>query len=163
MNIYKQIKHTFRRIKRIIEFIPTLWNGYDFDYSSSIDLFAYQLERTAKMLNSKNAYGMDSKNTAKRCMMVCKLMKKVYDDDYALEYMGVMEKTYGKSEIIFTELPNKYYKFDGFKWENAVSKQHNDEINDIRRKLSSLAEAKQKRAEILLWKLVAHNIRNFWD
>ena len=91
------IKQFFRRIKRLIEFTPIIWNSYDWDYHYAIDLFIFQLERIAKSLESPNSLGVDSKQRAMRIRTAVKLMKKVYDDDYEMEYFDVMEKKYGKN------------------------------------------------------------------
>jgi hypothetical protein len=47
--------------------------------------------------------------------------------------------------------------------EKAVDDKHNNEINEVSRELMKWSNEKQKRAEVLLWKLVAHNIKYFWD
>ena len=50
------IKRKYRQIKRIFEFFPLIWNGADFDYRYAIDLFTYQLSRTADYLEKKNRH-----------------------------------------------------------------------------------------------------------
>jgi len=37
----KRIKQFIRRVKRTRDFLPMIWNGYDFDYRYAIDLFQY--------------------------------------------------------------------------------------------------------------------------
>ena len=42
-----RVKRFFRKLKRVWDFIPIIWKGDDYDYQYSIDLFKYQLDRTA--------------------------------------------------------------------------------------------------------------------
>ena len=50
-----KIKRLIYRLKRLIEFITVIWRGYDWDYGSSIDIYKYQLTRTAEYLESDKA------------------------------------------------------------------------------------------------------------
>ena len=160
--MYK-IKLFFEKIKRVIDFLPIIWKGYDFDYRYSIDLFEYQLSRTAKFLESDDAYSVESKQNAERLKMIIRLMKKVYDEDYVFEGVDQLTKEYGTMELEWEPCDNKTYQLKGFRWEKAVDDAHNESINLIYSKLIKQGQAKHERAHELLWKLVAHNIRKFWD
>jgi hypothetical protein len=126
-------------------------------------MFQYSLERLANKLDSNSAYGTDAKSKASRCKMIAKLMERVNGDYYALKYAEVLENMYGKCEMVTKDLGDGRYELVGWKWEKAVNDKHNDAINDLSRELMIWCEEKQKRADILLWKLVAHNIKYFWD
>lgn len=161
--IWIEIKWFFRQLSRSLAYFKHSWGGYDWDYSYSIGMFQYSLERLADRLNSDAAYSTDAKNRASRCMMIAKLMKRVNGDYYAMKYVEVLENMYGKCEMVTKDLGDGRYELVGWKWEKAVNDKHNDAINDLSRELMKWGEEKQKRAEILLWKLVAHNIKYFWD
>jgi hypothetical protein len=126
-------------------------------------MFQYSLERLANKLDSNSAYGTDAKSRASRCRMIAKLMERVNGDYYAMKYAEVLENMYGKCEMVTKDLGDGRYELVGWKWEKAVNDKHNDAINDLSRELMIWCEEKQKRAEILLWKLVEHNIKYFWD
>jgi hypothetical protein len=126
-------------------------------------MFQYSLERLADKLDSNSAYGTNAKSRASRCRMIAKLMERVNGEYYALKYAEVLENMYGKCEMVTKDLGDGRYELVGWKWEKAVNDKHNDAINDLSRELMIWGEEKQKRAEILLWKLVAHNIKYFWD
>jgi hypothetical protein len=95
--------------------------------------------------------------------MIAKLMKLVNEDYYALKYNDILERMYGKCEMVTKKLDNDSYELVDWRWEKAVDNKHNNEINEVSRELMKWSNEKQKRAEILLWKLVAHNIKYFWD
>ena len=44
-NLTYPIRRKYQQIKRVIDFLPIIWNGFDFDYTYSIQLFKKQLER----------------------------------------------------------------------------------------------------------------------
>ena len=154
-------KRKYQQIKRTIEFLPLIWNSYDFDYQYSIDLFKKQLERTANHLESNRAYGMDAKNRASRIRTAIRLMDKVYEEEYSHEYIDKLEQLYGKNVLEWNTISvgQKRYelKYEYEKWDNK------DEINEMRRKLFKESNEKQKRAHKLLWDFIEHNIQYWWD
>ena len=50
----KKIGYLFRRkysqIKRVLDFLPLIWKGYDWDYHYAVELFQHQLKRMANFL-----------------------------------------------------------------------------------------------------------------
>ena len=161
-------KRKYRQIQRVIDFLPLIWKGYDFDYQYSIDLFKKQLERTADFLDSDRSYSLDAKQRASRIRTAIRLMDKVYEEEYAHEYMDTIEKLYGKTVYDFLEV--KSYKPNGepsyrmtHKNELAVDDKHQKEIDEVRHQMFLLSNEKQKRAHKLLWRFIEHNIQHWWD
>lgn len=160
--MWDNIKWFFRRVKRTLEFLPHIWEGYDFDHRYAIDLFVYQLERTSKFMKSDRAVGMNAKIDAQKIDIAVKLLKKVYNDDYALEYQDQLKELYGENVLDFnfkeSDKPGfseLFWEFE--KWDNAK------EVKEKERELFHKSHEKQKRAEELVWKYIAHNIRRWWD
>ena len=75
MKILKDIKWFYNQVKRSFAYAKHAWGGYDWDYSYSVGMFQYSLERLANKLDSNAAYGTDAKNRASRCRMIARLMK----------------------------------------------------------------------------------------
>ena len=166
------MKYFFRRkweqIKRVMDFLPIIWKGYDFDYRYSIELFQHQLKRQAEFLESDKAMTITAKDEAKRIRTAIKLLNKVYDGDYEEEYIDKIEKLYGKTHFKF--IPSDYITEDGANtyelksWnENAVDEKHQEEIDELRREMMLLSREKQEKAHKILWNFIEHNIRNWWD
>lgn len=86
MKIYRNITWFFRRLRRVWDFIPIIWKGYDFDYCHAIELFRYQLERTADLLESDKAYRIDSKLQAQKIRTAIRLIDKVYGEEYMEDF-----------------------------------------------------------------------------
>ena len=154
-------KRKYRQIQRVIDFLPLIWNGFDFDYQYSIDLFKKQLERTANFLDSDRSYSMDAKQRGSRIRTAIRLMEKVYDEDYSHEYVKKLEQLYGKDVLDWNTISvgqERYeLKYQYEKWDNR------DEIDEMKIKLFKEANEKQKRAHKLLWNFIEHNIQHWWD
>lgn len=162
------IKRKWNQIKRVFDFLPIIWNSYDFDYRYSIDIFKKSLERQADYMESNNSHTLNSKQTASRIRTAIKLMEKVYEDEYSTAYLDDLQEMYGKSFFNFKptdqvdENGDPYYTIE-ITYENAKDDNHNKEINEMSNKMMLKANDKQKRAHKLLWDFIEHNIQNFWD
>ena len=106
MKIWSDIKWFFKQLNRSLAYFKHSWGGYDWDYSYSIKMFQYSLERLANKLDSNSAYGTNAKSRASRCRMITKLMERVNGDYYAMRYAEVLENMYGKCELISNETGN---------------------------------------------------------
>ena len=163
------IRRKIRQIKRVIDFLPLIWNGFDFDYRYALDLFKKQLERMADHMESEKAVTVSATHTASRIRTAIRLMDKVYDEEYGMEYMEQIERLYGKthydwveSEEVSDKTGEPYYNLV-IRNEGAVDEQHQKEIDEVAKQMATLSREKQKRAHKLLWEFVEHNIRHWWD
>ena len=162
-------KRKYRQIKRVIDFFPLIWNGFDFDYRYALELFKKQLERQAKFMESDRAMTLNAKTNAQKIRTAIRLMDKVYDEEYGMEYMDTIEKLYGKTWMDFVNL-EEVSKHTGeelyelkLRNENAVDEQHQKEIDEVRKQMMLHSIDKQKRAHKLLWDFIEHNIQSWWD
>ena len=157
------MKTILRKCRRLLRYIPVLWNSNDWDYSYAVDLFTMKLEDLADFLESSKAYGSSSRSDASRIRTVVKLLKKVYEDDYLYEFISKFEQLYGEGSLDIKFIQNKQnpeykkmvYKFE--EYENAR------ELLEAKRDLFKKACHRQKRAHKLAWDLVEHNIQRWWD
>ena len=161
-------KKKYKQIERVIDFLPLIWKGYDWDYHYAIELFQHQLKRTANHIGSDKAYTLENKQTASRIKTAIELMDKVYNEEYGMEYFNTIEKKYGKSNFDFVETGDfddkgdPYYTME-LRYENDYTEEELQLISDERTALQLECRAKQKHAHKLLWKFVEHNIQNWWD
>jgi hypothetical protein len=161
--ITSNISWFFRRIKRFIDFLPIVWNGYDFDYRHALDLFHYQLKRTADFMDSDRAYSVSAKQDARRLRMILDLMKKVYDEEYRMQHFDQMEKIWGGYDWEWEDNGNGTLTYSGTKWKFADTPEKQKEADLMFSNLTKEAEDKHQRAKKLLWKLVEHNLEHMWD
>ena len=80
-------KRKIKQIQRVLDFLPMIWRGNDWDYLYSLDLFQKQLERTATYLESDNAVTQNAKIHAQKIITALRLMDIVYDDTYITEFL----------------------------------------------------------------------------
>ena len=163
----KDIKYFFKRkyqqVERVIDFLPIIWKGYDFDYMYSLELFKKQLERQAKLFESDKLNSDRSKQNALRIKTAIQLMDKVYNEDYGVEWADTLEKKYGKDVLDWEPEDMSDGTGSSFiiqkyeKWDNA------EEIKTVKTALIKKSIKKQKRAHKLLWDFIEHNIQYWWD
>lgn len=168
MDMRYWFKRKYRQIERTLSFLPLIWKGYDWDYRYAIDLFQHQLKRTEKSIR-ENGNHVGNHNTASRIRTAIRLMDKVYDEEYGMEYMDTIEKLYGKTHYDFVNLGEvskrtgeELYELK-LRNENAVDEQHQKEIDKVRKQMRLHSIDKQKRAHKLLWDFIEHNIQRWWD
>ena len=157
------VKRKIRQIKRVIDFFPLIWNGFDFDYRYALDLFKKQLERQAKHMESDRAMTLSAKTNAQKIRTAIRLMDKVYDEEYASEYMTQIDKLYGTTHYDFVDEDGEELYTMKLWNENAVDEEHQNEINEIRKQMAIHSKEKQNRAHKLLWDYIEHNIQRWWD
>jgi len=160
------IKRKYQQIRNILRWIPVLWNQFDFDYNYALDVFKFKLLNIADLLDSDKSHCVGAKDRANRIRMVVRLMDKVYNEDYGIEYQTKLEEIYGKDAFEWNFIDTN----DGtgssrlkYSYELTESKSKIKEIDKVKQKLFEESRAKQERAHKLLWKLVEHNIRGWWD
>ena len=154
-------KRKYRQIKRVIDFLPLIWNGFDFDYTYALQLFKKQLERLADELESERAITYRAKIKAQKIRTAIRFMEKVYNDEYNFEYQNKIKELYGEDALDWefedTDMGSTHLKYKYENWDNA------DEIIKMERKLYEESLEKQKRAHKLLWDFIEHNIQGWWD
>ena len=146
-----------------MDFLPMIWKGYDYDYRYAIELFQYQLERTADFMESDRALTVDADIRARRIRTAVELLQKVYDEEYGCEYQDKLKEMYGENVLDWSFEDtgdgdgSSYLRYRYEMWDNA------EEVQRMMNKLFLESQAKQERAEKLVWKFISHNIRYWWD
>ena len=153
-------KSFFLKIKRLIKFTPIIWNSYDWDYVYSVDLFKFQLLRMADYMEKHDHLENNTYN-ARRIRTVCKLMDKVYNEEYIDQAHDKLELLYGEEAFRLEPIPTGNGEDI---WRMAYKSYPNaKDIKETSRRLYQESLEKQNKAHRLLWKLIEHNIRGWWD
>lgn len=159
-------KRKYRQIKNVINWIPVVWNQFDFDYRYSLEVFKHQLSKQAKFMDDKPV-GFGAKYRAEKIRMVIRLMDKVYDEEYACEYQDKLKEKYGEGvdDIRFIDIPDKP-EYSELKCAYEVDEKwihQREQIEKDKKKWFKESHEKQERAHKLLWKLIEFYIRGWWD
>ena len=156
-------KRKYRQIKNVFRWLPIIWKQYDFDYRYSIEVFKFQLQKQAEFLESDRTLTLCAKDKAKRIRTILKLMDKVYEEDYAMEYFDILKEMYGDNVLDWwfedtgDRYGSSYLRYVYEKWDNA------EEVDAKKNELVKASREKQKKAERILWAYIQHNIRHWWD
>jgi len=162
------IKRKIWQIKNVFRWLPIIWKQYDFDYNYSLEVFKFQLQKQAEFLESDRAVTLCAKDKAKRIRTVIKLMEKVYEDDYSMEYVDKLKELYGKDvlEVSFVETGDTTFNDFSGKTEKLFSMRYKyetwdnvDEIKKVKEQLIKGSHDKQMRAHKILWSLIVKDIR----
>jgi hypothetical protein len=119
-----------------------------------------QLERQAKFFESDKSYSARSKQDASRIRTAIRLMDRVYNDEYELEWVDKLKEEYG-SDILDFKFENTG-RGDG----TSYLKYKYEDLNmrsKMKKELIKESREKQKRAHKLLWDFIEHNIQYWWD
>jgi len=166
------VKRKIWQIKNVFRWLPIIWKQYDFDYNYSLEVFKFQLQKQAEFLESDRAVTLCAKDKAKRIRTVIKLMDKVYEDDYSMEYVDKLKELYGKDvlEVSFVETDDTTFNDFSGKTEKLFSMRYKyetwdnvDEIKKVKEQLIKGSHDKQMRAHKILWSLIEKDIRDWWD
>lgn len=157
-------KRKYRQIKRVFDFLPIIWKGYDWDYRYAIELFQHQLKRTADEIE-KNGYHANKETTVNRIRTAVELIEKVYDEEYRFEYATKIEEKYGPSKTDFIELEERGETYTELVevFEQDYTDTELSLIAEEKNAMMHDSDAKHRRAHKILWKYIEHNIQTWWD
>lgn len=157
------IKRKVWQIRNLFRWFPIIWNQYDFDYHYCLEVFKFQLQKTAERLESEDAVTQSAKHRASQIRTAIRLMEKVYDEGYSLEYFDKIEERFGEEATDF------YFEDTGHGDGSSYLKRNSDllpnakEIEEFREKEREKSLAKQEKAERILWLYIKNNIEGWWD
>jgi hypothetical protein len=160
------IKRLSRKIRRLVRYLPVIWNSEDWDSGFATELFRMKLEDMAVFFEGNDGvFSAKAAYNARRIRRILRLFDWVYNDEYITEFHMEMEALWGSgiNELSTTNITTKSGQIRrsvGFvwqEWDNA------DEVQKSYGELSGKYNEKRKRAHKLLWKLIEENIEYWWD
>jgi hypothetical protein len=175
---YKYLWRDFKcGVKNLWYWLPIIWKDRNWDHQYIFDILSHKLKAQSKYIGD-----MDTHTRAKRdaeVMMTCvRLIEKVQDEFYSMEYME-----YEKTKHWFEDVPDSpgYSSWqsrqleenfdDYFKKYPLIHKRvlngegwlKIDDFTDKHRIASNIARINHKRAKKLLFKIMEENIEGWWD
>lgn len=150
------------RVKRLLEFVPVIWNSYDWDHSYATKLFAYQLQRMVNHLEKHKSH-VEWQNDVSRIKTALELLERVETDYYLYATVEKVEKKYGPSKLDFIEVSGEGH----YSLERTFEKNYSEEeLNTIEAEHDRAVQEGthlQNKAKRVLWKFIEHNIENWWS
>jgi hypothetical protein len=145
--MYYTIKDYYRKICRIINYIPVLWKIYDFDHSSALEVFRHQLSRIYVSMEN----GHEDPKSLKVKLRKLKTLIEVCDrlnNDFEEDAWDIYLKKYPDRFTNFTE---------------AISKPQPPEYKRDLKNLIHYEKVRKAMYKRLFIKIFERNFESFWD
>ena len=171
-------KYFKQGVKNIWYWFPIIWKDRHWDSHYIFEILKHKLKAQAKYIGDNDRHTR-AQQDARRMRLCIKLMQKIQDDNYAMEYMD-----YHKDRIWFTDCEDRpdsslmnseqvWEKFDDyFKKYPLIYKRVLNGEGPIKREgreddkqiiAMNIAYINQDRAHKLLFKIMEENILGWWD
>jgi hypothetical protein len=157
-------------VKNLIRWFPTIWKDRDWDDSFIFNLLIKKLEFQSKYIGDKDRHTRAKRDS--EIMRTCvKLLKKVRDEDYGIEYMDYQKIEHefvdsdkpGFLEVKTTELSENFDEFFK-KYPKVYNKILKENPDSPKHRIAFLMGVENhKRAKRILFKLMENYIEYWWD
>jgi hypothetical protein len=173
-------KYFKQGVKNLWYWFPIIWKDRNWDSHYIFDMLRHKLTAQANYIGRRD-FHTRAQLDAKRMRLCVKLIKKVQEEDYTMEYMD-----YHKDRVWFTDCEDRpgsslynseevWEKYDEYfakyplvykrvlKGEGVFTLNGRDE-SDMKRVIAmNIAHLNHDRARKLLFKIMEENIESWWD
>ena len=173
-------KYFIQGVKNIIYWFPIIWKDRNWDGHYIFEILQHKLKAQANYIGRRD-FHTRAQLDAKRMRLCVKLIKKVQEEDYTMEYMdyakdrvwftpyddGTGNSLYNSEEVwekydeYFKKYPLMYKKV--LKGEGVFTLNGRDEADMKRLIAMNIAHLNHDRARKLLFKIMEENIEGWWD
>jgi hypothetical protein len=174
---YKYFK---QGVKNIWYWFPVIWKDRDWDGHYIFEILQHKLTAQANYIGRRD-FHTRAQQDARRMRLCVKLIKKVQEEDYTMEYMD-----YHKDRVWFTDVEDRpgnslynseevWEKYDDYfakyplvykkvlKGEGVFTLDGKNEADMKRVIAMNIAHLNHDRARKLLFKIMEENIEGWWD
>lgn len=147
----KKIKHFFYRVKRLLDWLPVIWNDCDFDYAFLLEILQFKLRKMYEWFNSDKPNVESAPVTAKEIKKVLACLDRYFNETYRkVEYAEFDVKhdlsnddDFWTWQVKFQALPESAKQ----EWRNLGIQAETDMHNDL----------------MQVFDLLKQNIEGWWD
>jgi len=183
-----KVKGFFTSVGNLIKWFPVIWKDRDWDDHYIFEVFKFKLEKQAKYIKEKG-FHTNSDLDAKRMMLCVKLMEKVQEEFYVMEYMDYEDKDfffvptgddiedvlggYYMETLLKKENLNDFFKKYPLVYKKIVTdkKYHifkidNEDLTsyEVKSRIAlNIGRYNHERARKLLFKILSENIESWWN
>jgi hypothetical protein len=173
-------KYFKQGIKNIWYWFPVIWKDRDWDGHYIFEILQHKLTTQANYIGRRD-FHTRAQQDARRMRLCVKLIKKVQEEDYTMEYMD-----YHKDRVWFTDVEDRpgnslynseevWEKYDDYfakyplvykkvlKGEGVFTLDGRNEADMKRVIAMNIAHLNHDRARKLLFKIMEENIEGWWD
>jgi len=190
--IWKYFRNPVRNfstsVGNLIKWFPVIWKDRDWDDHYIFEVFKFKLEKQAKYIKEKG-FHTNSDLDAKRMMLCVKLMEKVQEEFYVMEYMDYEDKDflfvptgddieddlggYYMETCLKKENLNDFFKKYPLVYKKIITnkkyhifKIENDDLTsyEVKSRIAlNIGRYNHERARKLLFKVLSENIESWWN
>ena len=183
-----KVKGFFTSVGNLIKWFPVIWKDRDWDDHYIFEVFKFKLEKQAKYIKEKG-FHTNSDLDAKRMMLCVKLMEKIQEDFYIMEYMDYEDKDfffvptgegiedgdggYYMETRLKKENLNDFFKIHPLVYKKIVTdkkyhifKMDNEDLTsyEVKSRIAlNIGRYNHERARKLLFKILSENIEKWWN
>ena len=183
-----KVKGFFTSVGNLIKWFPVIWKDRDWDDQYIFEVFKFKLEKQAKYIKEKG-FHTNSDLDAKRMMLCVKLMEKIQEDFYIMEYMDYEDKDfffvptgegiedgdggYYMETRLKKENLNDFFKIHPLVYKKIVTdkkyhifKMDNEDLTsyEVKSRIAlNIGRYNHERARKLLFKILSENIERWWN
>jgi len=178
-NLGWRFREFSRSIKNLIRWFPVIWKDRDWDDHFIWEILKFKLKNQAKYIGDRDIH-TSAKYDAQRMMLCVRLIDKIQEEYYSMEYMDYHESNYNwldiddkpdYKELEIVEVSERYDEY--FNQHKAAvrkvlaNKEHQIfklTEDDYKGRLAmNLSHYNEKRAQDILFRLLNRDIRGWWD
>jgi len=183
-----KVRGFFTSVGNLIKWFPIIWKDRDWDDHYIFEVFKFKLEKQAKYIKEKG-FHTNSDLDAKRMMLCVKLMEKVQEEFYVMEYMDYEDKDFFfvPTGDDIEDVLGGYYMETRLKKENLndffkkyplvykkiitdkkyhIFKIDNEDLTsyEVKSRIAlNIGRYNHERARKLLFKVLSENIESWWN
>ena len=187
-NIGYRVKNFFTSIGNLIKWFPVIWKDRDWDDHYIFEVFKFKLKKQAKYIKDKG-FHTNSNIDSEKMMLCVKLMEKIQEEFYPMEYMDYEEKDfffvptghdieddeggYYMETNLKCENLNEYFKKYPLVYRKVVTdkkyqifKIDCDDLSsyEVKSRIAlNIGRYNHERAKKLLFKTLSENIESWWN
>lgn len=161
-NTGHRISSFFRRVYRIIQWIPIIWNDRDWDWAYALKIMDYKLKRMSDNFSSTDYH--DNTESLKQIKIARTLIARIYENDYGSRKTDALEAEYGVSREynFIKDETGEYYKMEA-KWVPEQSPEQVKFLDKLWHKAHLDGEKQMKYELDYLFRFMSKHIRKWWN
>jgi len=175
-----KLRDIYRSIRNVIRWLPIIWKDRDWDSYYIYEILKFKLQNQANYIGKQNRHTR-SKREAEIMRTCVKLIQRIQDEYYAMEYMDYEDRIFdfilsptqpGLYELhteTKSENHDDYYKRYPLIYKRVMNGEGPLDIKDSDEDSTkqiiaiNIGHTNHIRAKKLLFTLLEHNIEKWWD
>jgi len=147
---YYPVRGFYRSVRRVLDYLPVIWNNYDWDQGYMLQLFAFKLRRMQKSFEN-DKWHTDANKTARQIQICAFLLERLAGDELERPHWDEFYKTYPTFGTFSTDENGYSSMRDREKWGKEF------------KRLNDHDEVVRKQDLELFWKIFSKNYQRWWS